>query len=129
MSLTFWDCGFESRLEHGCRSLVSVGCWQVWGLGLSDAVDVHPLSDDPVFCLGSTTCPTQYLTVPMLHISTNRFWFSTKKMLDEHLVLTWCERNALCVLKWSWTHAVIHFIKHRTLKFSCLFDSRSLYHT
>jgi hypothetical protein len=24
-----WDCGFESRLRHGCLSLVSVVCCQI----------------------------------------------------------------------------------------------------
>jgi hypothetical protein len=28
-SLAYLDCGFESRLGHGCLSLVSVMCWQV----------------------------------------------------------------------------------------------------
>jgi hypothetical protein len=28
-SLACWDCGFESRLGHGCLSLVSVVCCQV----------------------------------------------------------------------------------------------------
>jgi hypothetical protein len=27
--LAYWDCGFESRLGHGCLSLVSVVCFQV----------------------------------------------------------------------------------------------------
>jgi hypothetical protein len=27
--LAYWDCGFESRLGHGCLSLVSVVCCQV----------------------------------------------------------------------------------------------------
>jgi hypothetical protein len=27
--LVYWDCGFESRLGHGCLSLVSVVCCQV----------------------------------------------------------------------------------------------------
>jgi hypothetical protein len=27
--LACWDCGFESRLGHGCLSLVSVVCCQV----------------------------------------------------------------------------------------------------
>jgi hypothetical protein len=27
--LTYWDCGFESRLGHGCLSVVSVVCCQV----------------------------------------------------------------------------------------------------
>ena len=28
-SLACWDCGFESRLGHGCLSLVKVMCCQV----------------------------------------------------------------------------------------------------
>jgi hypothetical protein len=27
--LAYWDCGFESRLGHGCMSVVSVVCCQV----------------------------------------------------------------------------------------------------
>jgi hypothetical protein len=27
--LAYWDCGFESRLGHGCLSFVSVVCCQV----------------------------------------------------------------------------------------------------
>jgi hypothetical protein len=26
--LAYWDCGFESRLGHGCLSVVSVVCCQ-----------------------------------------------------------------------------------------------------
>jgi hypothetical protein len=51
--LAYWDCGFESRLGHGCLSLVSVVCCQVevsatgWSLvqrsptecGVSDVCD------------------------------------------------------------------------------------------
>ena len=40
-SAACWDCGFESRRQHGCLSVVSVVCCQVevvpWGRSLSRA--------------------------------------------------------------------------------------------
>jgi hypothetical protein len=88
----------------------------------------HPLSfpDYPVFCLGSTTCSFQYLTFASYVLAQTDFGSIQRKCLMAQLVLTCWERNALCVPKRSRTRSVVHFIKHRTLKFSCPFSSIGL---
>jgi len=35
LSLTCWDCRFESRRGHGCSSLLFVVCYQVEGSAMS----------------------------------------------------------------------------------------------
>jgi hypothetical protein len=57
-SLACWNCGFESRLGHGCLSLVNV----LSGRGLCDEPTIHPEEIYRLWC------------VVMCDLETSRMW-------------------------------------------------------
>jgi hypothetical protein len=54
--LAWWDCGFESRREHKCLSVVSIVCCQVEVWADPSSREVQPF----VVCLSATVKPQQW---------------------------------------------------------------------